>query len=73
MAKCVKEKQSGRISRVSDDMASAVVATGKYGYVPKSEYRAFVKDSQPYDGSYTGDERLGTPDFRKQPKGSTHA
>ena len=42
MAKCVKEKQSGRISRVSDDMASAMVATGKYGYVPKGEYRAYI-------------------------------
>jgi hypothetical protein len=38
--KCVKEKLTGKISRVSNVAAFAMVNTGKYEYSPKEQWKS---------------------------------
>ena len=41
--KCVKSKESGNIERVNDRTAHDRVNSGNWVYVPKHEFKSFVK------------------------------
>lgn len=39
MAKCVKNKKTGKVRRVSDEEADRMVSGGNHKFCPKSEYK----------------------------------